>query len=151
MARIRGIAGALTTFLGAALLLTTAATPASAAPATEGDGWCTYRELCVYEHESGVGGIRDYYIWDSDFTDEYLFYWWGGASPTESGSSVNDTTSSAVNGDDRCQVTLHVDANWGGDVFLIPYDNTGAGFWVSDFGPYGWNDLASSNNFVDCY
>ncbi|WP_043637173.1 hypothetical protein [Nonomuraea candida] len=132
--------------MGTQLMLSTPA-PAWAA---EHDGWCTYAELCVFEHENRAGGRHDYYNEDDSYDNDYLYYFWG-SSPVISGTPVNDMTSSLSNGDDRCKAVLREHSHGGGLGLIIPYDTSGSGYVVNDLVPYGMNDFFSSHRWQDCF
>jgi hypothetical protein len=132
--------------LGVALA-TVSTTPALA---DEHDGWCTYTELCVFEHEYLGGGRHDYFNADAYYVDDRLFYFWG-SSPVISGTSVNDMTSLLSNGDDRCEAVLWEHINNGGAGLIIPYDTSGSGYVVNDLRPWNMNDFFSSHTWQNCF
>ncbi|MBP2703656.1 hypothetical protein JOL79_07560 [Microbispora sp. RL4-1S] len=133
-----------------ALLASAVAVGAVATPAwaDENDGYCTEREVCVFEHWYGGGGRRDYFNADPNFTDD-TFWYFSGSWPAPSNAIVNDRTSSVLNGDAYCKPALFQNADYGGNALIIPYgDNDG--YMVNDLSPWGMNDTISSIAWRDC-
>ncbi|SDM82791.1 hypothetical protein [Nonomuraea jiangxiensis] len=128
----------------------TISSPATPAWADENDGWCTDRELCIFEHWYAGGGRRDYFNGDLNYTNDTFWYWGGGPGPAPSNAIVNDRASSASNGDSQCKALLHEHADFAGSALLIWYRSGSSGLMVNDLGQYGMNDTISSNSWTDC-
>ncbi|KAB8180778.1 hypothetical protein [Microbispora catharanthi] len=116
-----------------AVLLTA---PAKAGPAGA-NGYCFEGELCLYRLLAG-GERVDYYIPDSDFTDDNYWYL-SGSTWAQSYLTVNNTASRAENLDLSCSAVLwQLVGGSGTSVVMYP------GMRISDMANVDFDNKASA-------
>ncbi|MEV0229240.1 hypothetical protein [Nonomuraea sp. NPDC050786] len=79
------------------------AAPASAHPGA--DGYCGYREVCVYRLANYIDMWADFFNADNDFSDDNLWFW-DGVTYVRGSEMADNRASSVQNFDTGCSAIL---------------------------------------------